>query len=314
MQGHNSRYWLGGELLCVLLLCMLRFIPLCIDSIVVRSLSPSLCTCLEALWEPLLLSNHMTWLVKWLQQDPWGDHSTQLGECHPAHREQGEEAKSSNPQQGTYVPVSKCQEAGEWTTLVSAPSTWWFIGQSVSNCRLRFKIGLEWCQCSWTCLSTMPQGWDTHSKRWGASNHVEKSAQSWYQAGHKAHSWGWALHMSAEPLLWPVSLHWQSCLLSCKMTGVYKGCPGDLEYCVTLDGDYMNGIVNLVLIIGVILFSCHITPFGSGMLRLVSVDSQPCQENRSPGFDRFHLLCELVGTPPLTTTSEVCQISTLKLM
>jgi len=46
----------------------------------------------------------------------------------------------------------------------------------------------------------------------------------------------------------------------------------------------------------------------------VSVDSWPRRENRSPGFDGFHLLCELVGTPPLTTTSEVCQISTLKLM
>ena len=45
-----------------------------------------------------------------------------------------------------------------------------------------------------------------------------------------------------------------------------------------------------------------------------SVDSRPRRENRSPGFDGFHLLCELVGTPPLTTTSEVCQISTLKLM
>jgi len=45
-----------------------------------------------------------------------------------------------------------------------------------------------------------------------------------------------------------------------------------------------------------------------------SVDSRPRRENRSPCFDGFHLLCELVGTPPLTTTSEVCQISTLKLM
>ena len=34
-----------------------------------------------------------------------------------------------------------------------------------------------------------------------------------------------------------------------------------------------------------------------------SVDSQPCQENRSPGFDGFHLLCEQVETPRLPTTS-----------
>ena len=46
----------------------------------------------------------------------------------------------------------------------------------------------------------------------------------------------------------------------------------------------------------------------------LSVDSRPRRENGSPGFDGFHLLGEQVETPPLTATSEVCQISILKLM
>ena len=46
----------------------------------------------------------------------------------------------------------------------------------------------------------------------------------------------------------------------------------------------------------------------------LSVDSRPRRENGSPGFDGFHLLGEQVETPPLTATSEVCQISILRLM
>jgi len=46
---------------------------------------------------------------------------------------------------------------------------------------------------------------------------------------------------------------------------------------------------------------------------VISVDSWPCCENRSPGFNSFHLLGEQVETPPLTITLEVCQISTVEM-
>lgn len=67
MQGHYSRFQSGGELAHVLLLCMLKFIPLCIGSIIIHSPLPSLCTCLEMLRELPLLSNQMRWCVEWWQ-------------------------------------------------------------------------------------------------------------------------------------------------------------------------------------------------------------------------------------------------------